>query len=87
MESIIIAYISRELIHESEQLPLRNDTSLLESGILDSLSLLKLLVFLEQEFKIPVDEFELLPENFDTVNAICVYIRSWQQAHATRNRR
>ncbi|HJT58903.1 MAG TPA: phosphopantetheine-binding protein [Ktedonobacteraceae bacterium] len=82
MESIIIAYISRELLREPGQLPLRNDTSLLESGILDSLSLLKLLVFLEQEFKVPVDEFEVLPENFDTVNAICAYIRSWQQGHA-----
>ena len=78
MESVIITYISRELVREPEQLPLKNDTSLLESGILDSLSLLKLLVFLEEEFKVPVDEFELIPENFNTVNAICGYIRSWQ---------
>jgi acyl carrier protein len=54
----------------------------LESGILDSLSLLKLLVFLEEEFKVPVDEFELIPENFNTVNAICAYIRS---CNASRN--
>ena len=78
MEFVIITYISRELIREPGKLPLKNDTSLLESGILDSLSLLKLLVFLEEEFKVPVDEFELIPENFNTVNAICAYIRSWQ---------
>lgn len=84
MESVIIAYISHELIYEPEQLPLKNDTPLLESGILDSLSLLKLLVFLEEEFKVPVDEFELIPENFNTVNAICAYIRSWQGSRVSQ---
>ena len=84
MESVIITYISHELIREPEQLPLKNDTPLLESGILDSLSLLKLLVFLEEEFKVPVDEFELIPENFNTVNAICAYIRSWQTSRVTQ---
>jgi acyl carrier protein len=84
MESVIITYISHELIREPEQLPLKNDTPLLESGILDSLSLLKLLVFLEEEFKVPVDEFELIPENFNTVNAICAYIRSWRASRVTQ---
>jgi acyl carrier protein len=84
MESVIIAYISRELVSEPELLPLKNDTPLLESGILDSLALLNLLVFLEEEFKVPVDEFELIPENFNTVNAICAYIRSWQALHVTQ---
>ncbi len=84
MESVIITYISHELIREPEQLQLKNDTPLLESGILDSLSLLKLLVFLEEEFKVPVDEFELIPENFNTVNAICAYIRSWQALRVTQ---
>ncbi len=84
MESVIIAYISRELIYEPELLPLKNDTLLLETGILDSLALLKLLVFLEEEFNVPVDEFELIPDNFNTVNAICAYIRSWQALHGSQ---
>ncbi len=49
MESIINDYISRELINRQELLPLRNDTPLIESGILDSLALLSLLVFLEND--------------------------------------
>jgi acyl carrier protein len=84
MESVIIAYISRELIRKPELLPLKNDTPLWESGILDSLSLLKLLVFLEKGFKVPLDEFELIPENFNTVHAICTYIRSWQASRVTQ---
>lgn len=76
MESIINAYISRELVSRPEWLPLKNDTPLLESGILDSLALLSLLVFIEEEFGILLEDFELIPENFNTVDTICAYIRS-----------
>jgi acyl carrier protein len=45
-------------------------------GILDSLSLLRLVVFLQDRFQLTVDETDLLPENFDSVNAICAYLRA-----------
>ena len=48
METIITDYISRELVPDAALLPLADDTSLLDSGILDSLSLLRLVVFLEE---------------------------------------
>ncbi len=40
MEAIINDYISKELVQDPALLPLANDTSLLETGVLDSLSLL-----------------------------------------------
>jgi acyl carrier protein len=76
MESVINDYISREIVQDPAVLPLSNETSLLKSGILDSLSLLRLVVFLEERFQLTVAETELLPENFDTVNAICAYLRA-----------
>jgi len=78
VEALIDAYISSELVNKPELLPLQHDMPLLESGILDSLALLKLLLFLEEEFNIAVDDFEVIPENFNTVDAICAYIRSRQ---------
>jgi acyl carrier protein len=76
MESVINDYISREIVQDPAVLPLSNETSLLEGGILDSLSLLRLVVFLEEQFKISVGEADLLPENFCNVNAICSYLRA-----------
>jgi acyl carrier protein len=76
MESVINDYISREIVQDPALLPLSNDTSLLERGILDSLSLLRLVVFLEEQFNITVGEADLLPENFDNVNTICAYLRA-----------
>ena len=76
METIINDYISQVFVQDAALLPLLNDTSLLDSGILDSLSLLRLVVFLEERFGITMGDADLLPENFASVNAICAYLRS-----------
>lgn len=77
MESLINAYISRELIRKPE-FQLKNDTPLLESKIIDSIALLKLVIFLEKQFGLVLDPEELIPENFKTIDVICIYVRSKQ---------
>jgi len=52
------------------------DDSLLELGIIDSVKMLDLISFIEKEFDIKVDDDDLFPENFDTINAIVNYIQS-----------
>jgi acyl carrier protein len=76
VETVINDYISREIIQDAKLLPLANDASLMDSGILDSLSLLRLVVFLEERFGITVGDADLLPDNFSSVNAICAYLRA-----------
>ena len=76
METVINDYISRELVQDPALLPLADETPLLESGILDSLTLLRLVVFLEERFGITMGDADLLPENFASVNTICAYLRA-----------
>jgi acyl carrier protein len=76
VETIINDYISRELVQDASLLPLADDMSLLDSGILDSLSLLQLVVFLEERFGITVGDTDLLPQNFASVQTICAYLRA-----------
>ena len=76
METIINDYISQELVQDPALLPLADDAPLLESGILDSLSLLRLVVFLGERFGIMMGDADLLPENFASVNTICAYLRA-----------
>ncbi len=75
METVINDYISRELIQDPALLPLADETPLLDSGILDSLSLLRLVVFLEERFGVTIGD-TVLPENFASVNTICAYLRT-----------
>lgn len=83
MEAIVKDYISHELVSLPELLPLKNDTPLLESGVLDSLSVLKLVLFLEQQFGVVIAPEDLIPENFETVIAICGYLCTLQQMRRT----
>jgi acyl carrier protein len=76
LEAVINDYISRELVQDATLLPLGNTTSLLETGVLDSLSLLRLVIFIQERFGITVDDVDLVPEHFDSVDAICAYLRS-----------
>lgn len=55
---------------------LDHDDSLLELGIVDSVKMLDLIGFIEDTFEIKVDEEDLYPENFDSLNAIEEYIES-----------
>jgi acyl carrier protein len=76
LEAVINEYISREFVQDPRLLPLGNATSLLETGILDSLGLLRLVVFLQERFGVALDDVDLVPENFDSIDAICAYARS-----------
>ncbi|MDZ7289577.1 MAG: acyl carrier protein [candidate division KSB1 bacterium] len=48
--------------------------SLLTKGVIDSLRMLDMISFLETKFHIKVDEDELMPENFESVDAITRFV-------------
>jgi acyl carrier protein len=76
LEAVINDYISRELVQDPALLPLSNTAPLLDTGVLDSLSLLRLVIFVEERFGIVVDDVDLVPEHFASVDAVCAYLRS-----------
>ena len=53
---------------------LREDTSFMEEGIIDSTGILELVFFLEESFNINVEDHELVPENMDSLQSITGFI-------------
>ena len=53
---------------------LADDSSFLEKGILDSTGVLELVAHLETAYGIKVNDDEFLPDNLDSINAICDFI-------------
>jgi acyl carrier protein len=60
----------------------RSDEAPLLNGALDSLGLMNLVSFLEEEFGIQVDDLELVPDNFETIARIEGYVTRKVQAQA-----
>ncbi|MDY6793062.1 MAG: acyl carrier protein [Thermodesulfobacteriota bacterium] len=53
---------------------LKDETSFLEEGIIDSTGILELVTFLEEEFSIAVEDEELVPENLDSINNVTAFL-------------
>ncbi len=53
---------------------LKDDTSFLEEGIIDSTGILELVTFLEETFSISIEDEELIPENLDSLNNIGAFL-------------
>jgi acyl carrier protein len=45
-------------------------TDLIETGVIDSMGIMKLLVFVEESFNMKVSDSELVPKNFESVDSI-----------------
>ena len=54
---------------------LKDETSFLEEGIIDSTGILELVTFLEDEYSITVEDEELIPENLDSINNVANYLQ------------
>ena len=74
IEKTIREYITAELSWDSGA-ELRNDTQLIDGGVIDSIGLFRLVSFLEEQFEIRVAEDELLAENFETPGRIAEYVK------------
>ncbi|MBN1847931.1 MAG: acyl carrier protein [Deltaproteobacteria bacterium] len=53
---------------------LKDDTSFLDGGIIDSTGILELVSFIEETFSISVDDEELIPENLDSIDNVVAYL-------------
>ncbi len=78
-ETIEISQRIRKFITENfplvrKQSTFEDDSPLLDSGIIDSLGVLDLVLFIEEEFKIVVSDEDLLPKNFETIACMAVFV-------------
>jgi len=53
---------------------LQEETSFLDSGIIDSTGIIELVSYIEESFDISVDDEDIIPENFDSIQNIAAYI-------------
>ena len=53
---------------------LEDDQSLLDGGIVDSTGVLEVIGFIEDTFKITVEDNEMLPENLDSIDRIAFFV-------------
>jgi len=78
VQEVLTDYISKEVVAKTGQPMPTLDQPLLDSqgGVIDSLNMWPLIVFIESHFGIKVEDSDLMQENFQTLRALVKFIES-----------
>ena len=79
VEDMIREYITQNILFSSNGYPFEDDTSFLENGIIDSMNVMELVMFVEEKFHIKVKDEEIVPDNFDSIACLSSYVKSKQE--------
>ena len=72
VEAVVRRFLTTELGRDVSRLG--SDDSMLESGTIDSVGVMQLVAFLGTTYGITVEDDDLTPENFDTIEAIAAFV-------------
>jgi acyl carrier protein len=76
IEDRLRAFIAEQMADPSGRAGLTDDLPLLETGLIDSLTIFELITFMEQELGVKVGDDELVAENFGSIRAMTAFVRS-----------
>lgn len=76
MKDLVLNYVINEYLEDEDE-TITYDTPLISSGYVDSFSMVSLLVFLENKFKIKIPPNKATPEAFDSVNNIVTLVNMY----------
>ena len=74
--ALVRGYVLEELLPDEDPDRLERETPLLSTGVLDSISVLRLVSFLEERLGVEFEPWELTEENLETVGRIAALVES-----------
>ena len=76
IRAIVKEYLVKEFMYDRPEIVLTDEYALIEQGVVDSMGIIRLLTFIQEQFGIEVEPQELVLENFATILAIGGLVRS-----------
>ncbi|WP_136660449.1 acyl carrier protein [Nitratireductor sp. XY-223] len=76
VRSDIREFIVDNFLFREDRETVSDTESLLENGLMDSTGVLELVAFLESDIGIEIQDAEIVPENFDSIENISNYANS-----------
>lgn len=73
-KEIIKKFIVKEIAKKEEHMQVSDQENIVETGLIDSLGIMQLVLYLEKEFFIKVKDEDIIPEHFESIDAISAYI-------------
>ena len=73
-EETIRRFLLDELLYDRDLKELAPDENLLDRGLLDSLGILKMVTFCEEQFGITIPDTDVVPDHMESVRAIAALV-------------
>jgi acyl carrier protein len=67
-------FIEENFLYMRPDFELKNDQSLMGNGIVDSMGVMEMIQFLEEEFGVEVEDTEITEENLGSLDAIAGFV-------------
>ena len=77
-EEMIRNYITKNILFSNKGYPFQDSTSFLDNGIVDSMNVMELVMFVEETFHISVKDEHIVPDNFDSVESLANYVKKYK---------
>ena len=74
IEQSVRAFITENFILGDSEPELNGSESFLERGLIDSMGVLEIVDFIEDEFGFSISDEDLLPENLDSIDLITSFV-------------
>lgn len=68
------SFIEENFLYMRNDFELADDTLLLAGGVVDSMGVMEVVAFLEEEFGVAVDDADITEENLGSIGAIATYL-------------
>ncbi len=73
VERQLAEYVETEIAYDRAEPRVSAEEPLLE-GLIDSTSMLRLVLFIEERFGVRVEDDELVPESFETIRSLAEFV-------------
>lgn len=76
IKDMVMNYVKKEFLDYEDDM-ITYDTPLISGGYVDSFSMVSLLVYLENQFKIKIPSARATPQAFNTINSITDLVKQY----------
>lgn len=76
IKDMVMSYVKKEFLDYEDEM-ITYDTPLITGGYVDSFSMISLLVYIENQFKIRIPASKATPQAFNTVNNITTLVKQY----------
>jgi acyl carrier protein len=71
---VVRQFIEATLLPRTEKTQVGDDEPLLDAGLIDSMGIFELATHIENTCGVKIEDEELLPENFNSINDIAAFV-------------